>query len=146
VARMRECGGGTRPQELLPALQREMWSRLLVEKDADTLRGALRFVEEQRGRMADDLALAEPLDLALAFEQRNLLDVAEIIARAAEMRTESRGSHYRSDHPTRDDDNWLTNVFVTRTPDGEVHLEKTWVNEDAGWVDQPGDIRIQPWG
>jgi fumarate reductase (CoM/CoB) subunit A len=146
VARMREAGGRTRPQELLPLLQREMWSRLLVEKDAETLDAALRFIDGQRDRMAEDLCLSEPLDLALAFEQRNLLDVAEIIARAGLMRTESRGSHYRSDFPQRDDANWLTNVFVTRTQAGEVHLEKTWVNEEHGWVDQPGDIRIQPWG
>jgi fumarate reductase (CoM/CoB) subunit A len=146
VARMRERGGATRPQELLPLLQREMWSRLLVEKDEATLKGALAFIDGQRDRMADDLALEEPMDLALAFEQRNLLDVAEIIARAGLMRTESRGSHYRSDYPARDDANWLTNVFVTRTESGAVRLEKSWVNAENGWVDQPGDIRIQPWG
>lgn len=145
VARMRQTRGATPPQVLLPALQREMWSRLLVEKDADTLGAALAFVRGQRGQIAEDLKLERPLDVALAFEQRNLLDVAEVIATAAAMRTESRGSHYRSDFPARDDGAWLTNIFVTRSG-GELSLNKAWVNEEHGWVDQPGDIRIQPWG
>ena len=47
-------------------------------------------------------------------EQRNLLDVAEVIASAADMRKESRGSHYRADFPTRDDENFMTNIMVSR--------------------------------
>ena len=146
VARMRETQGKTRPQALLQPLQRQMWSRLLVEKDDETLAGALAYVAEQRARIDDDLHIAEPMDLALAFEQRNLLDVAEVIASAGRMRTESRGSHYRSDYPTRDDANWMTNIFVTRGTDGALKLDKKWVNAEHGWQDQPGDIRIMPWG
>ena len=72
-----------------------------------------------------------------------LLDVAEVIIEAASRRTESRGSHYRSDFPTRDDAGWLTNQLVSKR-DGQLNVEKRWVGQ--GWVDQPGDVRIRPWG
>jgi fumarate reductase (CoM/CoB) subunit A len=144
LRRARESRGRTRPAELLEPLQRCMWRTLLVEKDTARLAEARTFVHDQRARLQDDLRIAEPFDLARLFEQRNLLDVAEVILEAASTRTESRGSHYRSDYPQRDDDNWLTNLFVTRTEAG-LHVRKQWVNEACGWTDQ-GRIRIMPWG
>ncbi|MFP5288759.1 MAG: FAD-binding protein, partial [Thermoanaerobaculia bacterium] len=143
LARLRESRGPARPGDLLEPLQRKMWAELLVEKDAPTLRAALAFVHDDRERLSKGIRVAEPMDCVLALEHRNLLDVAEVIIRAADLRTESRGSHYRSDHPRRDDAAWLTNILVTRR-DGELCLEKRWINES--WSDQPGDVRILPWG
>ena len=145
VRKMSEIGGSKRPEDLKVPLQRFMWKELLVEKDAESLAGVQQYIDDERDRLASDLAIAEPLDIALAFEHRNLLDVAEVITRAASMRTESRGSHYRSDFPQRDDAQWMTNIFATVT-EGELKLSKRWINEAAGWVDQPGDVRIKPWG
>jgi succinate dehydrogenase/fumarate reductase flavoprotein subunit len=122
-----------------------MWAELLVEKDAPSLAGVLQFIADDRDRLARDVRIADPMDYALAMEHRNLLDVGEAITRAATMRTESRGSHYRSDFPARDDANWLTNIFITRNGD-DLSLTKKWVAEDGGWTDQPGDVRILPWG
>jgi succinate dehydrogenase/fumarate reductase flavoprotein subunit len=145
VARLREGKGDKRPSDLLPGLQRKMWEELLVEKDAVTLAGALEYVGRDRERLSTSVRIAEPIDYALAFEHRNLLDVAEAIIRAASLRTESRGSHYRGDFPARDDASWLTNVLISRV-NGKLTLKKSWVGEEAGWVDQPGDVRILPWG
>ncbi|GAC1677818.1 MAG: hypothetical protein PVS2B2_14500 [Candidatus Acidiferrum sp.] len=39
-------------------------------------------------------------------ELRNLHSLAMVIARSALARTESRGSHYRSDYPYRDDEDF----------------------------------------
>jgi succinate dehydrogenase/fumarate reductase flavoprotein subunit len=102
-------------------------------------------VEDDRERLSTRLRIAEPADLAIAFEHRNLLDVAEVIIAAAAMRTESRGSHYRRDYPNRADNDWLTNIFVSRG-NGDLALRKQWVESEVGWVDQPGDVRIKPWG
>jgi L-aspartate oxidase len=41
---------------------------------------------------------------------RNLLTVARLIARAALRREESRGGHFRSDFPVRDDAHWKTHI------------------------------------
>jgi fumarate reductase (CoM/CoB) subunit A len=143
IARFTEARGDKRPSDLKPGLQREMWKQLLVERNVPKLEAARRYVADERERLATRLAIAEPMDLAYAFEHQNMLDVAEVIIEAASRRTESRGSHYRSDFPTRDDAGWLTNQLVSKR-DGQLHVETRWVGQ--GWVDQPGDVRIRPWG
>jgi succinate dehydrogenase/fumarate reductase flavoprotein subunit len=59
-----------------------------------------------------------------ALDVRNLVEVARLIARAALVRDESRGSHYRADFPQPDDARWLKNVYVSRkapcSPDGDA--------------------------
>jgi len=44
--------------------------------------------------------------------------VAEAVANSALKRTESRGSHTRTDFPKRDDANFLRHSLAFRTPDG----------------------------
>lgn len=145
VRAFQEPQGDLRPMDLRRGLQRTMWETLLVEKDAETLLRAHQYIDDERERMQARLRIAEPADLALAFEHRNLLDVAEVIIGAATMRTESRGSHYRRDYPHRNDKEWLTNIFTGRS-NGDLVLSKQWVESEVGWVDQPGDVRIKPWG
>jgi len=145
LARMREARGRRRPDDLRPELQRVMWTCLIVEKDAASLARARQFICDERDRLTHDLAITQPFDLALACEHRNLVDIAEVIVEAASLRTESRGSHVRSDYPSRDDARWLTNLFATRV-NGQLRLERAWVTQAQGWTDRPGDIRIKPWG
>lgn len=145
LARQRDVRGQTRPGDLLPGLQRMMWRNLLVEKSARSLGEARSYVTDARDRLERDLMIAEPFDHALTFEHRNLLDVAEAIIEAAAMRTESRGAHYRADHPTRDDARWLTSIMITRK-NGALALERRSVTGDVVWEDAPGDVRIKPWG
>lgn len=59
-----------------------------------------------------------------AIENLNMIDIAEACCKASLMRTETRGSHYRSDYPTRDDENWLSNIVVKKTKSG-MKLTKT---------------------
>ena len=55
-------------------------------------------------------------ELTEALQLRNMLDYAEVIVASALNRTESRGSHFRKDHPRRDDTNWLKHTLAF--PDG----------------------------
>jgi fumarate reductase flavoprotein subunit len=50
-----------------------------------------------------------------------MLKIAISVAYAAMLRTESRGAHYREDHPNRDDLHWLKRTLV-RWPDPESTL------------------------
>jgi succinate dehydrogenase / fumarate reductase flavoprotein subunit len=59
-------------------------------------------------------------DLVQAFELQSLLDVAEAIVTSALARQESRGAHYRSDFPKRDDAQWLKHTVARRTLQGPV--------------------------
>ena len=57
-------------------------------------------------------------DLMETVELRYLLDCAEALVGSALARTESRGGHYREDHPLRDDANWLKHIAITYSPQG----------------------------
>lgn len=48
------------------------------------------------------------------FVLQNTVQLAEVIIRSAIEREESRGGHYRSDFPERDDKNWKCHIVVTR--------------------------------
>jgi succinate dehydrogenase / fumarate reductase flavoprotein subunit len=62
-------------------------------------------------------------ELMEAVELGFLMEVADTIAEAALARDESRGGHYREDHPLRDDVHWLRHSLAYREPDGSVRLE-----------------------
>jgi succinate dehydrogenase / fumarate reductase, flavoprotein subunit len=61
-------------------------------------------------------------ELMEAVELGFLLDVAGTVAAAALARDESRGGHFREDHPLRDDDHWLLHSLAYREADGPVRL------------------------
>ena len=53
-----------------------------------------------------------------AIELENILALLEIAASSALRRTESRGVHFREDHPDTDNDDWLVESVVSRTDAG----------------------------
>jgi L-aspartate oxidase len=77
-------------RETRTQLQRVLWERVSLRRDAEGLTSAR---EELR-------ALAE--GAAVDPETANLLLVAHLVVTAALARTESRGGHYRLDYPDRD--------------------------------------------
>jgi succinate dehydrogenase / fumarate reductase flavoprotein subunit len=81
------------------------------------LRDRYRLVGvEDRGRVFNT-------ELMEAVELGFLLDVSDTVVAAALARDESRGGHYREDHPLRDDDHWLRHSLGYRHEDGSVRLE-----------------------
>ena len=46
------------------------------------------------------------------------IDIAEAVIMGAIERKESRGSHYRTDYPKRDDEKWLKHTFAFKTERG----------------------------
>jgi L-aspartate oxidase len=59
--------------------------------------------------------LAREFDGRAGWELQNLLTVAKLMIAAASERTESRGTHYRSDCPTREDDTWGGRHVMTKS-------------------------------
>ena len=53
-----------------------------------------------------------------ALELENLIDLAEVTVESALAREESRGAHYREDHPKRDDVRWLKHTLAQSTGKG----------------------------
>lgn len=72
----------------------------------------LRRAAESLGELADvlDHDLLEPAYLEL----QNLVTVGELICHAAWLREESRGCHFRTDFPRRDDAHWRSHVTLQR--------------------------------
>ena len=58
-----------------------------------------------------------------AIEVPFMLDVAEMLARSALFREESRGVHNREDYPKMDNRNWLCHILLVKKDD-EVKLSK----------------------
>jgi succinate dehydrogenase / fumarate reductase flavoprotein subunit len=62
-------------------------------------------------------------DLMEVVELGYLLDCADALVGSALVRTESRGGHFREDHPLRDDANWLKHTLAYRQDDGSIRME-----------------------
>jgi len=73
-------------------------------------------------------------ELSFALRLKGMLKLALVTAMGALARTESRGAHYRTDHPQRDDANWLSRTLV-RWPDGAS--EPVFSYEPVGILDLP---------
>lgn len=59
-------------------------------------------------------------DLVKAIELGGSLDVAEAVIKGAIAREESRGSHFRTDFPERDDKNWLKHTRTKYSKEGAI--------------------------
>ena len=59
-----------------------------------------------------------------ALDLGSLLTVSEAIARSAIERKESRGGHFRQDHPDKDPAYATFNIAVRRQPDGGMEVTR----------------------
>jgi succinate dehydrogenase / fumarate reductase flavoprotein subunit len=53
-------------------------------------------------------------NIVLTWQVKSSLVVCEAIVRSALMRQESRGAHYRSDFPEKDEENWNVNIYCKK--------------------------------
>lgn len=100
------------------------WEKLGIIRDEKGLKEGLTVVQElkdeiDRVGIAGDRASNIPWNDWLNL--RNLIDVSEMIGWAALQRKESRGAHYRSDHPEKNNRDYLKNFFIKRTK-GEIKI------------------------
>jgi succinate dehydrogenase / fumarate reductase flavoprotein subunit len=59
-----------------------------------------------------------------ALDLRNLLTVAEAIARSAVERKESRGGHFREDYPNKADEFATINIMVKQGAGGDIVVSR----------------------
>jgi succinate dehydrogenase / fumarate reductase flavoprotein subunit len=108
-------------------LQDRMWDLCGVVRDEQRLTQLRAVLTGLRDRYelvgVQDRGRVFNTELMEAIELKFLLEVAGTVAEAALARDESRGGHYREDHPLRDDDHWLKHSLAYRQPDGSVRLE-----------------------
>ncbi len=135
--------GSVKPSQAKATLQKKAWEDLLLIRTPEGLEDVLDHVRQTRDEILPKLSVASPVEMVEAQELQNLLDVAEIVASVCLKRTESRGSHYRVDHPKRDDKAWQRCITAKQT-DGEIALDTFVI--DAEWTDRVGDMGDTHWG
>jgi L-aspartate oxidase len=89
-----------------------MWRSVGLFRNRDALRRAVDTLDAPWMQVTRSIRRGARLD-ADDWKRANLLTVARLIARAALRREESRGAHYRDDHPERDDIHWKKRVTET---------------------------------
>ena len=113
---------GERAPLLRNELGRMMDAQVGVFRNKDGLTSAVDKVREYKERYKrvslHDKGGVYNTDLVFALELGFILDCAETIAASALARQESRGAHFRTDFPQRDDANWLKHTLCHYTPDG----------------------------
>jgi succinate dehydrogenase / fumarate reductase flavoprotein subunit len=108
-------------------LQNEMFDKAFVVRTEEGLTSMETTLHGLRERFdalgVQDKGSVYNTDLMETVELGYLLDCAEALVHAARARTESRGGHFREDHPLRDDANWLKHTLSYRNQDGTIHQE-----------------------
>jgi succinate dehydrogenase/fumarate reductase flavoprotein subunit len=81
-------------------------------RNHEELSDFIAFLEKVRAEELDNLSTGSPVrvynkEWIDALELRNMVQLLEVSARSALARRESRGVHYREDHPVTDNDAWM---------------------------------------
>jgi succinate dehydrogenase / fumarate reductase flavoprotein subunit len=138
---LRTPGGTERSAPIRAALQRTMDEHASVFRSEDSLAQAAADIRRLKERY-EHVAVTDPgrrynTDLMEAVELGFLLDVAEVLVASAAARRESRGAHFRTDHPARDDIGFLHHTLAYRASPGEP--------DDISLESRPVDVtRYQP--
>ncbi len=109
-------GEGESPYPIRAALKETMWEKVGLRRNGRDIESGVQDILALKERAASARAggaCAYNLAWQNALDVRNQLCAAELIARSALERDESRGSHYRDDHPDVEE-RGLYNVYVKR--------------------------------
>jgi succinate dehydrogenase / fumarate reductase flavoprotein subunit len=127
VTALLESAGSERVAEIRTALQNTMDRNAQVYRTEESLKQAEEDIVALRARYAN-VAISDKgkrfnSDLLEAVELGFLLDLAEVLVVGARARNESRGGHFREDHPHRDDTNFMRHTMAYREADGGIRLD-----------------------
>ncbi|WHY71973.1 FAD-binding protein [Fictibacillus enclensis] len=128
---LRSINGSIKPHHIKKELQEIMWRHVLVIRGEDSLTIALEKLRSLREKCQSQMIVSNNKELMNAIEAENLILVGEIITRAALLRKETRGSHFRVDFPSRNDKEFLYRIASHMQGDNIEHRtlesEKEWV-------------------
>ncbi|MEN8780099.1 MAG: FAD-binding protein [Desulfobacterales bacterium] len=116
---------GLSAKQLINELKQLMWDKAGVIRQESELGEALKRLREPWPRVA----VSSPTDLIRLLEFQNMRCVAKLVCRAALERTESRGSHFRTDYPEEDNRIWLKNIVLRKSKTG-INVEAKPVRLD----------------
>jgi len=108
---------GENPYTVHEELRAMMQKLVGIVRTQDDLSAALEELQQFRAR-AEKVKVGGNIQFNpgwhLAMDLRNMVDISEAVAKAALIRTESRGAHTREDHPNSEDDWGKRNLIVSQ--------------------------------
>jgi len=112
---------GIPPGDVIAALQEVTAPiKFNLRRSRERLNQALAVIENLKNQLPE-LQAKDFHYLSKCHEVNSMVLCAELTYRAALMREESRGSHYREDFPERDDKNWLKWIII-KQQNGKMSL------------------------
>jgi L-aspartate oxidase len=122
--RTRFRGNGTVP---LLALKRRLQDSadryLLIARSGKGLQQFLTELDALEDSLLNDSNIGNAAEMLRAVELTNLIETGRIMAAAALLRTESRGSHFREDHPAISNE-WNMKIVLDRSAKGGYFTTK----------------------
>ena len=134
-------GPGTEDASVLKlAMQQIMTDKVGIFRTGEDLTQAVTELQQllERSRhigLRHKAAGANP-ELATAYRTQKMLKLALCMADGALQRTESRGAHFREDHPQRDDARWLKRTLATWN-EGDMQPTLDYEPVDVGSMELP---------
>ncbi|MGQ9693551.1 MAG: succinate dehydrogenase flavoprotein subunit [Thermodesulfobacteriota bacterium] len=114
--------GQESPAAIREELQQTMMVNCGIFREEKLLKKQLEIIKSLQGRYREISVNYKGqrfnTELLDAIELGNMLDFAETIVVGGLARLESRGAHYRTDFPKRDDTNWLKHTLAWKTETG----------------------------
>jgi succinate dehydrogenase / fumarate reductase flavoprotein subunit/fumarate reductase flavoprotein subunit len=112
---------GPWPFALTAELKDLMWRCCGVVRDESGLHEARTALDGLERRLAE-VSVPGPARANFAWQEaldlENQMTVARLVVESALLRKESRGAHFRSDFPDRNDEEWLRYIVLRRGRDG----------------------------
>jgi succinate dehydrogenase / fumarate reductase flavoprotein subunit len=120
LKRIRASKGSSKPGQLRVIMQKVMMDDVGVFREGPNIEKAIETIRDLRQRYQNDITIDDQgyqfnTDLLEAWELGCMLDLAQVTAKSALARTESRGAHSREDFPKRDDVNWMVHTLACPT-------------------------------
>ncbi len=115
-------------------LQETMWKYVGIVRNENQMKKGLleiRRLRKEFKKVKVKGGLKNNVDLKMALETSKMFDVCEAVVKSAMLRKESRGAHFRSDYPKRNDARWMINI-LSRSKNGSISLNTRKVKKIRG--------------
>jgi succinate dehydrogenase / fumarate reductase, flavoprotein subunit len=107
------------PLRICSQIQQVMQENAGIIREASKLRKGIKKISELEKIFYSKTSVLKSFknyeNVVSTWEVKSALIVCEAVLRSASMRQESRGAHYRSDFPDRDDRKWKVNIYCRKS-------------------------------
>ncbi|HUW08188.1 MAG TPA: hypothetical protein VM537_00585, partial [Anaerolineae bacterium] len=127
IAALKARPSGERQGAIRQTMKRVMTDKVGVYRQEQPLAEAVESLAELKERyrsvILDNKGDTFNYDLMDTLELAGMLELAEVTAVTALQRQECRGSHWRTDHPGRNDADWMKHSMASYRHDGPPSVE-----------------------